>query len=198
MSKPVLFYGKPGQLDSLFTYVEVQFRLTPGIDDGTRAATLASLFRGGALDWLTQTLRANPAILDSYEGFKETVTEEFSLDDHAQKSQAARALTQLRQTKDVHSYGQRFRTLSHQADVAGPTATALFIKGLKPRIRDAVIISDERDSLDDAITEATRIDSQLYYAGSRQSGSNAGRQRGSGRDTKGRFTKDATRIKSEF
>jgi hypothetical protein len=198
MSKPVLFYGKSSQIDSVITYVEVQFRVSNTTDAGTKAATLASLFRGTALDWLSSTLKTHPEILDDYEGFVERVREDFALNEHAQKSQAARALTSLRQNRDVQTYASKFKKLAEEAGLEGATATALFIKGLKPKIRDALITSDERDTLNDAVSEATRLDTEFYYAGSRQSGGKHTKSGYQPRDHKGKFKKDYSPIKSEY
>lgn len=193
MAKPVLFYGKHSQLDDVITYVDIQFRIDGTISEGVKAATLASLFRGPALTWLASLLKRTPTVLDDYAGFLEQVNEEFQLNEHAEKAQAARAITSVHQTKDVQTYATRFRQLAEKAGVSGATATALFVKGLKPNVRNGIILNNEQGNLADAIDEATRIDSQMYYS---SGGSHRSSNPRRGRDKKGRYT--GPRTKSEF
>jgi hypothetical protein len=193
MSKPVLFYGKPSQLADVLTYAKINF-LTNGLtDDQAKAGYLASLFRGSALNWLTQKFVENPNILGDYESFEASVKETFELNEFALQAQSARKLANLRQKGSAQDYALKFKELSRQAGLPDPTAIALFTKGLKRHVRSALIINDERDSLDDAVTEAIRIDSQLYFASPRQGTRDT---KGPTRNGKGQFKKSAT-VKTE-
>jgi hypothetical protein len=60
MSKPVLFYGKPNQLDDVLTYIHVKNLVDQNTTNEETSASLASTFRGAALQWPTQQLRDNP------------------------------------------------------------------------------------------------------------------------------------------
>lgn len=194
MSKPVLFYGKASQIDPCMTFCTVKF-LADNVSSGTaKSGYLASCFRGSALSWLSRELEKNPALLQDYDRFVATVKREFDLDPAAKNGQAARQLASLRQKSSVHDYAQKFSALSNQLEIPDSVAIANFTKGLKRHIRTALIINDERTTLADAIAEATRIDSQLYYAQPRTQG--FGKPKGSTRDRKGRFSK-STGIKSE-
>lgn len=193
MSKPVLFYGKPGQLESVLTYCTVKF-LAEQTPDESKAAVLASHFRGPALQWLTTTLAKRPNALQHWDLFETEVKNTFGLDDTAQKSQAARKLANCRQKTSVQEYAILFKALAKEAEIPDATATALFIKGLKPQIRSATIIRDDNATLADALAEAQRIDNQLFYArstGSGQQGNTGHRRRGGGK-------KNATSVKHEY
>jgi hypothetical protein len=164
MSKPVLFYGKNSQIDDVLTFCTVKFLADDTVLEQAKAGYLASLFRGSALQWLTTELKTKPAALDSYEQFTDRVKAVFALDDTAKQSQAARSLVSCRQKSSVQDYALRFRQLSSTAAIPEQTAIALFKKGLKQSIRTALVTQDEQDTLDEAIAEATRLDSQLFYA----------------------------------
>jgi hypothetical protein len=202
MSKQVLFYGKPSQLPPVKTFVTVKCLADRESDESAKAALLASTFRGHALDWLTKELQDDPSLLSrGYESFENKVQLAFGLDTEATQSQAARQLVNCRQRTSVQDYTLRFKQLVRESQIPQQTATALFIKGLKPRIKSALIISNNRDSLEEAAEEAQRIDQQLYYTGSGFSGNQnrgTGQQNGARRDNKGRFQGSKTpAIKSE-
>lgn len=190
--KPVLFYGKPAQLDSFIAYLTIQFivRDTP---DTRKVAVTASLFRGPALVWITTKIQKNPTVLSStsWEDFHAQLQANYGLSDEARTSLAAKKLANLRQTSSVQAYAAEFQEHAATTGINGPTSTALFIKGLKPTIRNALIISDSRDSLRDAIDEAKRIDEQFFYA----RGANPNRDRASypgskpGRNKRGQWVK---------
>jgi len=195
MSKPVLFYGKTGQLDDVLTFCTVRFLSEQTVLEEAKAGYLASLFRGPALSWLTQELKENPRLLDSYSEFTTRVTAVFGLDETAKQSQAARALAACKQKTSAQEYALRFQHLAKAAGVPDATAVAFFKKGLKQHIRTALITQDEQDSLDEAVTEAIRLDSQLFYARGTRFPTHG--KKNKGRDSKGRF-KPTTGIKHEF
>jgi hypothetical protein len=175
MSKPVLFYGKPGQLDAILTHCLVKF-IAEDTPDSKKAATLSQHFRGPALLWLQQKLKKNPQYLVSWDAFSEDLQATSGLDETAVKQQAARKLASCRQTSSVQDYATRFTALSSEAGIPDETANALFIKGLRPNVRNACIISDQNDTLADAIAEAQRIDNQLFYARTFQPSAGGGRR----------------------
>lgn len=163
MTKPVLFYGKPSQLPKVLTHFQVR-TLVDSIGDESKAAALAETFRGAALDWLTAELASSPTLLDDYDDFLSRVKEAFELSDEAKAAQSARQLVSCRQKTSARDYAQRFRQLATSAGVPDATAVELFVKGLKPQIRNGLILNSETGTLQDAIAEATRLDDGLYYA----------------------------------
>lgn len=185
MSKPVTFHGKPSQLAPCLTYAYVKTLADGTTDERQKSGFLASLMRGPALNWLTSKLASSPDFLDDYDEFQEQLKAAFSIDDDAKKLQAARALTGLHQKGSVNDYALRFHDLATAAELNEQTKTALFIKGLKPKIRESLIISDQSETYDETVKEATRLDSNLYYAGHRSTQARKdGKQR---RGTDGKF-----------
>lgn len=195
MSKPILFYGKPGQLDTLTTYCTVKF-IAEDTPDASKGAVCATHFRGPALTWLSRRLKLNPQFLANWDNFSTALSTSFGLDDIAAGQQAARQLASCRQTSSVQEYATKFRDLAELAGIPDQTANALFLKGLRPNVRNACIISDNNDSLTDTIAEAQRIDNQLFYARSFQPGSGGGRKFAGGKSRHtGKFT---PKIKTEY
>jgi hypothetical protein len=191
MSKSVLFYGKASQLDDVITHATVKFLADNITTDSVKVGYLASLFRGAALTWLTDSLPLNPDWTSDYSEFLAQIKQAFALDDKARTAQISRELTNLRQRKDVQSYALRFSTLQRSAKLPQQTAVALFIKGLKPNIRNAIILNDDQDGIDEAIAEATRIDSQLFYSGPASYTGKSGNFKGR------KFTKSNAFVKKE-
>jgi len=195
MSKTPAFYGKAGQLEPVLTWVHVK-SLADGItSDSQRAGLVAAQFRGPALNWLTAELKTNRDLLANYVEFEATLIKTFGLTEAAKQAISARQLSSLRQNKSVQDYAVRFRQLAADSGLEGSAAIAYFVKGLKFNVRSALIINEAQTSIDNAIDEAIRIDSQLYYAGSNRGGTP--HARGSGRDQKGRFQKSRP-IKKEY
>lgn len=165
MSKPVTFSGRPKTLQSCLTFCKVKLIADGVIDEHTKAGYLASLLRGPALDWLSRKLSKDESILLDYGELVAQLRKDFAVDETAEKLQAARTLAGLQQKGSVQDYANKFTRLAEDAELNDETKQALFVKGLKPRIREALIITDASDVFGDTVKEATRIDAQLYYSG---------------------------------
>jgi len=181
MSKPVLFYGKPGQLQPCLTHVTVQI-LAQGItDDDQKCATLAQCFRGPALSWLTNELEAKPSLLHDWEKFKVLLEGSFGLTDSAKTHQAAKQLRTLQQRGSAQLYTVNFDQLSTSLVLDDDTAKAYYLEGLKLHVREAIVSAGAHKlPLATIKTRAIDIDTELYNA--RKSGAGRGqgqRQRGS-------------------
>lgn len=192
-NKAVTFSGKPRQLKPCLTYCHVTLLANGVTNEAQKAGTLASLLRGPALDWLTRKVSENEAILEDYGELREQLKRDFALDETAERLQAARQLAGLQQKGSVHDYARRFEQLAQDAGLNDETKVALFTKGLKPRVREALIISDQSSTIDETVAEASRIDSQLYYAGRHNKPSYDGKQR---RGKDGKFK--SGKIKEEY
>lgn len=185
-TKPVLFYGKPSQIDDVLTHVTVKVLADNITEDSAKCGYLASLYRGPALSWLTTYLKKNT--LDDYEEFVAQTKTAFALPDEALQGQLSRQLTHLRQKGSVQNYALQFRQLADQVQLPGPIAKAQFIAGLKPHIQRALITGDDKESLSAAITEAIRIDSELFNIRGSTRTFQKNKSKTPGRDHKGRFT----------
>jgi len=158
----VKFSGKPSDIDNVLTHCTATFAAEETTKDSKRCGYLASLFTGAALSWLTSKLKKNPGLLTDWDDFTSEIRTAFELNDSAKAGQVARQLAYLKQQKDVQSYALKFKPLSEEARLPNEIAQATFVKGLKPHIQRALITSDDYKDLDELITEATRIDSELY------------------------------------
>lgn len=195
MSKPVLFHGKPNQVDDVLTHCLATFAANGVTDPGQQAGYLASLFRGSALTWLTTTLKENDSILVDYTSFVQQVRQRYELNEHARAGQLARQLASCRQRRSVQDYATEFEPLSKACQLSDSVAIATFVKGLKPHVQRALVTSDDYVDLSSVIAEATRIDSELYNI--RRSGGYNPTRFSSTRDGKGRFKKSRHSIKTE-
>jgi len=193
MSKPVLFYGKPNQVDDLVTFCKVKFLADGTNDESQKAGYLASLFRGHALSWLTEYMKRNS--LDDFESLVQEIRRVFGLNETAAASQLANRLANLRQRGSVQQYALEFEQLATATKLPDTVARAQFVKGLKQHVQRGLVTADQADTLSEAIEEATRIDAELYSIGrNKHPGHSIGRGNAS-RDGNGRFKK--RRFKSE-
>jgi ribosome-binding protein aMBF1 (putative translation factor) len=174
MSKPVLFYGKPNQLDDVLTYCRVKNLVDGNTNEEEQSAGLASLFRGAALAWLTQQLQNDNDLLNDYDEFVARTRATFGLSEEAILAQASRKYANCYQKASVQLYALEFKQLSTRLGIPDITAVAQFHKGLKSHIREALVIRDQVGNLDAVIAEAQRIDSQLYSSKRTQGSKNKG------------------------
>ena len=184
MSKSIAFYGKPGQLDDVLTHVDLQFALAGITEDTIKIASLASLYRGSALTWLTSSQAHKSG---DYDEFVEQTRAQFGLSKEAELGKLQRQLTSLRQTGSVQKFALQFRDLVQKTGTPEGLAKAQFVSKLKPQIQRALITNNDDDtSFQATIDEAIRLDSEFYNV--RQSGSSTHHSRhATKRDGKGRF-----------
>jgi len=185
MSKNIAFYGKPGQLDDVLTYVDLQFALGGVTEHSVKIASLASLYRGSALTWLTSSQAHKTK---DYEEFVEQTRQQFGLSKEAELGKLQRQLTSLRQTGSVQKFALQYRDLVQKTGTPEGLAKAQFVSKLKPQIQRALITNNDDDtSFQATIDEAIRLDSEFYNV--RQSGSpgSFGPKHSTKRDGKGRF-----------
>jgi hypothetical protein len=164
MSKPVLFYGKPQQLDDVLTFADIKNLVDGNATDKSQCGLLASLFRGQALHWLTAQLRTSPKLLNNYDEFVATLRSSFGISDGAQRAHAAQRLATVSQRGPVQLYAIEMRQLFETLGIDDSSAQAYFTRGLKLHVREALVASGGVDTLDELIQEAIRIDTELYNA----------------------------------
>lgn len=176
MSKSIFFHGKPGQLEPVITYVTVDFLARGITDDATKCGTLASLFRGAALAWLTAQLSHKSELLNNYNRFIAFLRAEFGINDHAKKHQATKSLRNLTQRGSAQLYAIQLESAAQLIGLDDSTQQAYFIEGLKLHVREALITTRDNDwTYKQLKAEAIRIDTELYNA----------RRRGAGRTGQG-------------
>jgi len=164
MSKPVLFYGKPDQLEEVIVFSDIQ-NLVKGIDtESNKCGILASAFRGQALHWLTAELRRNPATLSDYTAFKSRLSEVFGVSTVATTAKAARRLSTITQKGPVQLYAIEFDQIALTLGLSDEVKQANFLRGLKLHVREALVSSNGYDNYNELVAEAARIDTELYSA----------------------------------
>jgi hypothetical protein len=164
MSKPVLFYGKPNQIEDVLTYVTIRNITDQNTTDQQQCGLLASLFRGQALSWLTQQISDQPKLLNDYDGFVTSVNSAFGLSAEASRAKAARKLSTIHQRGPAQLYAIEFRSIAISLRLDDATARANYTRGLKQHVREAMVSSGPHFTLDDLIKESVRIDTELYHA----------------------------------
>lgn len=169
MSKPVLFYGKPGQLDQVIAFCEVKFGTDDTLieDKAKQASYLASLFRGPALSWLANELKINRStLLLDYPTFAEQVKSAFGQSDRAEQLAAQRSLNTLSQRTSVLQYKLRFQQLARQAGYEETEQLInQFLRGLKLHVKEALITRGQNyATIEQCAQQAQRIDDELFAA----------------------------------
>lgn len=188
MSKPVTFSGKPRQLQPCLTYCRVKLIADGTIDEAQKAGFLASLLRGPALSWLASQIEKDESILSDYDELVAQLKAKYKVDETAEKLLAAKQLAGLYQKGSVQDYATRFCDLAEAAGIPPETKAAFFTKGLKQKVREALITGDNADTFDEIVAEASRIDANFYYSsGSRHT---SGRTKGPKRGKDGKFKSD--------
>lgn len=163
MSKAPLFFGKPGQFDTVKTWCDIVFLTNDelGQDKAKQAATFASLFRGPVLTWLGRHPNKD-SLLRNYPQLCEEAQKAWDKSDTIKKADAARKLTSISQRKSVRGYTLEF---NQNADLLGwddSAKKAMYVRGLKQHVREALIASDDYNNFSELTAEAERIDDELY------------------------------------
>jgi hypothetical protein len=122
------------------TYSHVKNLVDQNTTNEEKPASLASTFRGAALQWLTQQLCDNSDLLRYYNEFVDRVRASFGLTETAKLSQASRKYTNCHQKASVELYALEFKQLLTQLGIADITAVAQFQNGLKTQLREALIV----------------------------------------------------------
>lgn len=194
--KSITFSGKPSQLEPCLTHCKVKILADQITEDSAKCGYLASLLRGQALNWLTHKLTTEPQILTDYEELEAQLRATFGVTEEALRLQAAKQLSSTWQKGSVREYHLRFDRLASDAGLNDATKLALFVKGLKTKVREALIIADPAETYADTVTEATRIDNEFFYTTNKRGSRGGGKHSGNpSRGTDGKFVK--TNFKAE-
>jgi len=141
----VIFTGKSAELPRVLAHCTVKFlaRAARFSTDTAKSGYLASTFRGPALEWLSDTLDAQPTALDSYDNFKTLVETSFQASAAVQRQTAERRLKDLRQTKSALQYSLDFLPLAKLAGLGDPVdddiLQSTFRNGLKSEVQRSLI-----------------------------------------------------------
>lgn len=163
MSKSPLFFGKPGQYDTVTTWCDITFLTNDELsqDKAKQAATFASLFRGPVLTWLGKHPEKD-TLLRNYPRLCEEVKKVWDRSDTIKRADAARRLTTISQRKSVRGYTLEFNGYADLLGWDGTAKQAMYVRGLKQHVREALVASDSYSDYKELTEEAERIDDELF------------------------------------
>lgn len=164
MSKAPLFFGKPGQFETVTTWCEIHFMTNDELSQNKQkqAAHFASLFRGQVLTWLARQDNKNTLLL-SYPKLKEAVAKDWEKTEAVKQADAARRISTIYQRKSVQQYKLEFDGYADTLKWTDSAKAATFKRGLKQHVREALISSiTGTESYDELAEEAERIDAELF------------------------------------
>ncbi|RDH19497.1 hypothetical protein M747DRAFT_342253 [Aspergillus niger ATCC 13496] len=112
MSKAPLFFGKPGQFETIKTWCDITFLTNDELAQSNqkKAAFFASLFRGPVLTWFARQ-KDKTSLLQDYDTLVERVKEAWDKSDRVKEADAARRLTSITQRKAVRNYANELSDL---------------------------------------------------------------------------------------
>ena len=158
--KPDFFAGKSDRhlVDTWLFEIEQYFEAC-GVVGDDRAVTLAGFFlRAPAKVWY----RANRASFTTWPVFKAALAKEYKVGNAEQV--ARERLYTIQQSGSLQAYLTRFRELELEVtDMGERDKRALFIRGLKPHIRELLNVHNP-PSLQEAIEMAERIDAGVQFS----------------------------------
>jgi hypothetical protein len=159
----VTFTGHSADLDAVLTHCAVTFRSNKKkyAEDDTKAAYLASTFRGPALKWLTHQFTADEDILEKYDDFVSSVRAAFQASLAVQKQTAQRQLSDLRQKSSALDYTLHFEPLADLLDLDDEQRQAAYKAGLKTEVGKQ-IIGMRFPAYDNLRATAIDVDETLY------------------------------------
>lgn len=163
MSKAPLFFGKPGQFEQVTTWCEISFLTNDELnhDKSKQAAFFASTFRGPLLSWLSRKANKDN-LLRNYPLLKSEVQADWCKSETVQRTDAARRLSYIQQKRNVHGYALELDEIADILKLDDTTKEAIFKRGLKQHVKEALVSSDGYKGYRELVEEAERIDSELY------------------------------------
>lgn len=163
MSKAPLFFGKPGQFEQVTTWCEITFRTNTELsqDKAKQAAFFASLFRGPALTWFAGQPDQDD-LLNFYPKLKVRTENHWTKSSTVKKADAARKLSYITQRRNVQGFAQELDELARILELKDDAKEAIFKRGLKQHVREALVASNTHNDYSELVDEAERIDSELF------------------------------------
>lgn len=163
MSKAPLFFGKPGQFETIRTWCDITFLTNDELAQSNqkKAAFFASLFRGPVLTWFARQ-KDKQSLLQDYDTLVERVQEAWDKSDRVKEADAARRLTSITQRKAVRNYANELSDLFEILNIDENAKQAIFKRGLKQHVREALVSNDAYKDYSELVDEAERIDSELF------------------------------------
>lgn len=167
--------GYKENVDRWLFEVEQYLRAANEHDDKRRVPIAAALLRGNALAWWEIIVNGNEKqgideSLCSWSEFKANLTKAFrtvNREDHARDQ-----LSKIQQKSSVSEYLVRFNAVI--LDIPGMSSDEKynrFFEGLKPHLRQELVIKGKPKDYEDLVCEAERIDTVLFETSGRRNSS---------------------------
>jgi hypothetical protein len=162
-NKPAPFQGNMAEREHVlawFATVETFFLSYPASTDNSKISFVATLLQGSASTWWLSAQTTHTAAGATFAAFKQDFLNFFSLPNA--DTRARTKLTHLHQTNSVAEYISEFRRISMaiHPSLDEDSARHQFLSGLKPRVREMVVLRDHT-SLDSLMAAADRIDQSI-------------------------------------
>ncbi|OJZ79904.1 hypothetical protein ASPFODRAFT_213002 [Aspergillus luchuensis CBS 106.47] len=168
---PPLLSGKPGQFNATKTWCDIIFLLHDEFAQcaGKQAEFFASLFRGPVRTWLA-THPQKSSLLTDYGALVAAVQQAWDKSDTVRED-AQQRLATISQRGSVRNYAIELSTLFDCLDTRGSVRKAIFVQGLKPSVRRALVLRDDCHDYEGLVQKAERLDPELWACRSRRASS---------------------------
>ena len=173
LKEPDTFFGKTSEnVDRWLFQVEQYLRAADEDADSHRVAFAAALLRGTAAAWWENVCKENAADgKDESEctwiQFKENLTKCFRSVNREER--ARDQLAKLEQKTSVADYISRFTAIAFDiSDLNHAEKYDRFFRGLKPNIRQQLVLKGKPATFDALMAEAERVDAVLFETSGRK------------------------------
>ena len=172
VAKPDLFYGDRAKLEDWLLQFDLYFKFAgDSVEDEDRATLAASYLRGPAAKWNRPYLmkyldednneREITRMFEEWPEYKEKLRQAFAIPN--EPAIAERAIQNLRQTRSAGDYANLFQQYATNTEWNDKALMRMFRQGLKDSVKKELMRSGARiNTVNDLITEAIRLDNELY------------------------------------
>ena len=163
-------------LDRIIARARFHFLQEDDFEDNDRrqSAYLSLAFTGPALDWAGQVHTANPAIMDDFNGFVQSLKEAFGVEANNITALRRKALDDLHWTSDVPVFFAEFDRLTLQLGISGhPTKIAMVLAKLPVSVRS--LLATQALDFHNYDTMRERLNTMWALDPNRGGGSNSAR-----------------------
>jgi hypothetical protein len=146
----------------MFPGSETNIRLQHMTDDRDKTSYLSTYLKdGNPKTWYYAVKTHDESLLSNFDSFLSAFRSQFADPNYGRT--ALRQLKALRQTGSCASYATKFRSLLSHVSFSDQTKLDQFKEGLKPSIRDAIVLVRPKPAaFDDYVVLAIEIDNDLH------------------------------------
>jgi hypothetical protein len=169
LKEPDLFSGRTDENVRRWIFqVEQYFLATKETDSATKVAFVGTLLRGNAAAWWEYVVKENELHGSKetdcpWTAFKEELVKQFRPINHEERARDKLAV--VRQRTSVSEYVSRFMAIIFDLpDITESEKIDRFFRGLKPRVKQYLLIKGKPKSFYELMQDAERMDATIYYA----------------------------------